>query len=242
MGSHVMTANAYSYMTAKQRDRMSAPARWLHQSGLLCGRVLDLGCGYGRDTDDLRALGVDITGYDPHYRPERPEGRFDTVICIYVLNVLLPRQQSEVLMDVSRWLRPGGRAYYAVRRDLAQEGYRLHAVGRQYTYQCVVRLPYPSLFASRSFELYSYTPTPMPAGRELVCETCAAVAWREAGADTVTVGAKRKMASGSELTDREVLAMRIVAERVSRDVFGGSCHMAADIGPDTEPAITLSKL
>lgn len=153
-----MMTNDFSFMTAKQRDRMSAPARWLHGAGLLRGRVLDLGCGYGRDTEDLRQLGVDIVGYDPHYRPERPVGLFDTVICIYVLNVLLPHEQSGVLMDVSQWLRPGGRAYYAVRRDLTQEGFRLHAIGRQYTYQCNVRLPYPSLLANRSFELYEYQP------------------------------------------------------------------------------------
>lgn len=236
-----MTGNEFSYMTAKRRDRMSAPARWLHRAGLLRGRVLDLGCGYGRDTDDLRQMGVDIVGYDPHYRPERPEGLFDTIICIYVLNVLLPQEQAEVLMEISQWLRPGGRAYFAVRRDLTQEGYRLHAVGRQYTYQCNVRLPYTSLLLNKSFELYEYRPTALPDGHELVCETCSTIAWRNSDSTAVNIAPKRTMQSHEELTEREVLAMRIVIGFVARKMFNGHCRTTAHIAPNTSPVVTVSE-
>lgn len=236
-----MTGNEYSYMTAKRRNSISAPARWLHGANLLRGRVLDLGCGYGRDTDDLRPMGVDIVGYDPHYRPELPKGLFDTIICIYVLNVLLPNEQAEVLMDVSRWLRPDGRAYYAVRRDLEQEGYRLHAIGRQYTYQCNVRLPYTSLLANRSFELYEYRPTAVGGGLELVCETCSMIAWRRPDSTAVNISPKRAMKSVSELTDREVLAMRAVAEYVARNFFSGHCKMTTHIAPDAPPTVSVDE-
>ena len=78
----------HPYLTAIRRTRLSAPARYLLQHGLLKGRILDFGCGLGFDTDELRRQELDVTGYDCYYRPEYPEGKFDTIMCIYVLNVL----------------------------------------------------------------------------------------------------------------------------------------------------------
>ena len=43
-----------------------------------------------------------------------------------------------------------------MRRDLTEEGFRLHAIHRQYTYQCNVRLPFQSLERNSSYELYQY--------------------------------------------------------------------------------------
>ena len=59
-------------------------------------------------------------------------------------------------MNVSNLLKPNGTAYYAVRRDLTEEGFRLHAIHKQYTYQCNVKLPYKSIVANKSFEIYQY--------------------------------------------------------------------------------------
>ena len=87
-------------------------------------------------------------GYDYYYRPDYPEGKFDTIICNYVLNVLEPYAQAEVMMNVTNLLSPKGTAYFAVRRDLTEEGFRLHAIHKQYTYQCNVKLPYKSLIAN----------------------------------------------------------------------------------------------
>jgi 2-polyprenyl-3-methyl-5-hydroxy-6-metoxy-1,4-benzoquinol methylase len=70
------------------------------------GRILDYGCGFGFDTEDLKQKGFDIIGYDNYYRPSFPEGKFDTIICNYVLNVLEPYAQAEVLMNVSNLLAP----------------------------------------------------------------------------------------------------------------------------------------
>lgn len=36
------------------------------------------------------------------YAPTYPTGQFDTILCQYVLNVLLPEEQVQVLMAVSK--------------------------------------------------------------------------------------------------------------------------------------------
>jgi len=146
----------HPYLTAIRRTRLSAPARYLLQHGLLKERILDFGCGLGFDTDELGRQGFDITGYDCYYRPDYPDGKFDTIMCVYVLNVLEPYAQAEVMMDIAHLLAPHGIAYFAVRRDLTKEGFRFHPIYRKYTYQCNVRLPYPSLVCNSGFELYLY--------------------------------------------------------------------------------------
>ena len=54
----------HPYLTAIKRTAISAPTRFLLEHQLLKGRVLDLGCGYGFDTDELKRQGYDVTGYD----------------------------------------------------------------------------------------------------------------------------------------------------------------------------------
>lgn len=144
------------HLTAIERTSMSYPTRWLKQHNLLKGEILDFGCGYGFDTDQLKNEGYDIVGYDNYYRPDYPTKRFDTIICNYVLNVLEPEEQAEVLMSVSELLKPTGTAYYAVRRDLKTEGFRIHYVHKQPTYQSNVVLPCKSLFKNENCEIYEY--------------------------------------------------------------------------------------
>ena len=109
------------HLTAKERTTLSFPTRWLMQNNLLKGEILDFGCGFGFDTDELQKAGFNIVGYDNYYRPEYPTKRFDTIICNYVLNVLEPKDQAQVLMKVSELLKPTGTAYFTVRRDLKYE-------------------------------------------------------------------------------------------------------------------------
>ena len=135
---------------------MSFPTRWLKENNLLKGEILDFGCGFGFDTDELQKEGYSIVGYDNFYRPEYPTMRFDTIICNYVLNVLESKEQAEVLMEVSELLKPTGTAYFTVRRDLKSEGFRIHYVHKQPTYQCNVVLPYKSLFLNENCEIYEY--------------------------------------------------------------------------------------
>lgn len=148
--------NIFSHLTAKDRTSLSFPTKFLLNNKLLNGSILDYGCGFGKDAQLLKEKGFDISGYDPHYFPNLPSGKFDTIICFYVLNVLLPEEQSNVLMEVSRLLKPSGRAYFAVRRDIRSPGFRIHKVHQKPTYQCSVVLDYKSIFLNENCEIYEY--------------------------------------------------------------------------------------
>lgn len=148
--------NPNSHCTVRDRVGPSLPLRMLLSSGLITGRVLDFGCGLGQDVQFLRSQGIDATGYDPYYAPEIPVGKFDTILCLYVLNVLLPEEQAHVLMAVSEFLKESGHAYFAVRRDIAKDGFRVHVKHHTQVYQCTVRLPYESKFRTEHSEIYEY--------------------------------------------------------------------------------------
>ncbi len=150
------TQNPNSHLTAKERDTPSLPIRMLNDRKLLQGRVLDYGCGYGQDVRFLRAKGFDAYGFDPHYAPDLPTGMFDTIVCFYVLNVLFLDEQTEVLMNVSRLLKPTGRAYFAVRRDITRDGFRTHQLHGKPVYQCDVKMPFHSIYRNENTEFYEY--------------------------------------------------------------------------------------
>lgn len=145
-----------SHLTAKERTSLSFPVRWLLQNNFLKGRILDFGCGLGSDVKILSFNGRDISGFDKYYFPEIPSGKFDTIICSYVLNVLLPDEQPDVFMNVSEFLNPDGKAYYTVRRDIRFEGFRIHKIYKKTTYQCIVKLPFKSIFRNDFCEIYEY--------------------------------------------------------------------------------------
>ena len=149
--------NKYSYLTAIEREYWSFPARYLWNNKLLKGRILDFGCGYGKDVEKIKQKGLEIEGYDTHYQPEYPQGQFDTIICFYVLNVLFPREQEQVIMAISQLLKPIGKAYFALRRDLKTEGFRQHYIHKKPTYQRIVKLPFKSIYVDESCEIYEYS-------------------------------------------------------------------------------------
>jgi diadenosine tetraphosphate (Ap4A) HIT family hydrolase len=148
--------NLYSHLTAKEREYLSFPARLLLNKKLLVGDVLDFGCGFGKDVELLEVKGIKIVGYDTHYFPKYPAKKFDTILCFYVLNVLMQEEQANVLMEVSQLLKPTGKAYFAIRRDLQYEGFRTHKVHQKPTYQCNVKLGYKSIFKNENCEIYEY--------------------------------------------------------------------------------------
>ena len=148
--------NPNSHLTAIERTSLSYPARILLNQKKIVGKVLDFGCGIGKDVELLQQKGFAIVGYDPFYFPEFPTEKFDTILCFYVLNVLLPEEQAGVLMNVSHLLKPNGKAYFAVRRDIQYEGFRIHKVHKKETYQCLIKLPYLSIFKNENCELYEY--------------------------------------------------------------------------------------
>lgn len=148
--------NKYSHLTAIEREYLSFPAKYLRRNNLLKGDILDFGCGWGNDVKMLQQKGFNIQGYDPYYFPEYPQKKFDTIFCFYVLNVLFSESQEAVIMSISQLLKPDGKAYFAVRRDLKREGFRKHYVHQKPTYQCLVKLPFESIYVDESCEIYEY--------------------------------------------------------------------------------------
>ena len=128
-----LKTNPNSHLTAKERENLSFPSKLLYSKNLLIGDILDFGCGFGSDVKILKAKGLKIEGYDKYYFPEYPNKKFDTIICLYVLNVLLPEEQAAVLMELSQLIKPTGKVYIAVRRDIEFEGYRPHKVHQRKT-------------------------------------------------------------------------------------------------------------
>lgn len=165
--------NDFSHLTAKERDAISFPARFVWRQGLLKGEILDFGCGFGKDVEVLKEKGLDIYGYDKFHFPTYPQKKFDTIICFYVLNVLMPEEQARVLMEVSSLLKPSGKAYFAVRRDIVYEGFRIHKIHQKPTYQCKVILPYRSILKNDSCEIYEYVPfNQKPKPEKIDCPFC----------------------------------------------------------------------
>jgi diadenosine tetraphosphate (Ap4A) HIT family hydrolase len=149
-------SNTYSHLTAKERDTISFPAKILLNNNLLAGAMLDFGCGFGKDVELIKSKGFDIVGFDPHYFPTFPTIKFDTIICFYVLNVLQKEEQANVLMQISALLKPNGKAYFAVRRDILKEGFRMHKIHQKPTYQCNILLSFKSIFKNENCEIYEY--------------------------------------------------------------------------------------
>jgi ATP adenylyltransferase len=105
-----------AHKTAIKRGKMSTPVKNMLNNSCLDGRILDYGCGRGKDVEELKALGFDITGYDPHWSPENPSGKFDTIMCNYVLNVIPSWYDRVKVMDkVLSLLNDGGTAIFTAR-------------------------------------------------------------------------------------------------------------------------------
>ena len=135
-------------------------------------------------------------------------------------------------MDISTLLLPGGAAYFAVRRDLQYEGYRMHKLHRKQTYQCTVKLPYESVLRTESCEIYKYqqytqrhqgnilvSPFLDDGPRELLVETATAFAIYDKY--PVTTGhalviPKRVVANYFELSWKEQMACWIIVNRVKQ--------------------------
>ena len=117
--------NPVSHLTARKRSVISKPLKDLIGLRLLKGSILDYGCGKGFDSRSLRVRGHKCDSFDPHYQPniDRTK-RYDTILCTYVLNVIpSEHERQRVCRDIFTLLKPGGRAYISVRRDIDKEGF-----------------------------------------------------------------------------------------------------------------------
>lgn len=115
--------------TSMSRNRLSAPAQWLHDNGYLRGKILDYGCGRGDLRKFLHPL---IDEWDPYWTPDTSYesllDQYDTVVMTYVLNVLDRTQWKRVIKKAMACLRARGKLYIAVRRDYQHMGDGQYAV------------------------------------------------------------------------------------------------------------------
>lgn len=86
-------------------------------------RVLDFGSGYGHGTKLLREIGYTVHSHEPNYDPSKvgsvcpPDsvefdgsdihGKFDLIICNFVINVVDPDTYHEILTLLSTLIKPG---------------------------------------------------------------------------------------------------------------------------------------
>jgi diadenosine tetraphosphate (Ap4A) HIT family hydrolase len=99
----------------------------------------------------------------------------------------MPEEQASVLMEVSHLLKPGGSAYFAVRRDITYEGFRTHKIHQKPTFQCLVKLPYTSILKNDSCEIYKYSHFNQKENHEeLNCPFCFPDSERELIAESAT--------------------------------------------------------
>ena len=110
--------------TAMARVAPSAPTRFLYEQQLIRGPVLDFGSGGGNDAQWLRRKGLSVTEYDPNFVgvDRLPDGKFATVLAIYVLNVLPKSHEAKLLKRIGSRVRPDGSAFVAVRKDVTRAG------------------------------------------------------------------------------------------------------------------------
>src|SRR3954464_4088305 len=92
-------------------------AQVLDDRGLLKGRILDYGCGFGFDADHFG-----WEAFDPHYRQMLPKGRFDTLVCNDVANMLTRDSRQELFRTIQTLLAEKGKAYVSVSRKIPVQG------------------------------------------------------------------------------------------------------------------------
>lgn len=105
--------------TALKRRTLSVPMRELLVKELLKGNILDFGCGVGDDVNFLNQKGLNIVGYDkfnPMFNDgSLLKGKYDVVVCNYVLNVIPDLEEHRQVVEQLRSL--SDLIYISVRSD-----------------------------------------------------------------------------------------------------------------------------
>ncbi|MGL5602907.1 MAG: DNA phosphorothioation-associated putative methyltransferase [Silvania sp.] len=78
------------YKTALVRYELSSPIKSLVRHDYLNGSysIFDYGCGRGDDIRELEAHGLDVSGWDPNFRPDSDKVSSDIINLGFVLNVI----------------------------------------------------------------------------------------------------------------------------------------------------------
>ena len=145
----IKTENGFRFVKelggAIQHDQPSDAAKWLVDNNRVSGRVLDYGCGHGFDADHFG-----WSGYDPYYRQEKPDGKYDTILCNHVLNMLTNASRASALESIQSLLTDGGVAWLVVPRNIPKTG----KLGARKRIQNFVVLDLPSVFTNDKLEIY----------------------------------------------------------------------------------------
>lgn len=140
-----MIINIKSHLTAKSRVSPSKPMQILNDKKLLIGRMLDYGCGRGFD-----AKHFEMESYDIYYNPTMPTGKFNTITCNYVLNVIDNNETiKEILSKLKGLLKKDGTCYITVRRDVLVDGFTSKG-----TFQRNIKLELPILKENKLYCIY----------------------------------------------------------------------------------------
>jgi hypothetical protein len=135
-----------THLTAIKRLKISRPAKFLMDLGLINKPALDFGCGYGMDAAEL-----DIDKYDEYYTNSTTSFDYETILCTYVLNTVKSKEEiKNVLLKICRHLRGSGVAYITVRSDLK----KLNGYTKRGTWQGFVALNLPVLERNKQFIIY----------------------------------------------------------------------------------------
>jgi hypothetical protein len=140
-----------SHLTALRRNKLSQPAQWLFDKGLIKGRALDYGSGQGYD-----ARALDLEAYDPHFSPIEFRGKYTTIMCNFVLNVIEDEdERAFVLLRIASLLAIGGVsvAYITVRADKR----KLNGATKRGTWQGYIELDLPVVKKTANWVMYRLT-------------------------------------------------------------------------------------
>lgn len=102
-------------------------------------KILDYGCGYGKDVDYYNSEGLKAFGFDPHPKfnyINKPNEIFDCVSLVYVLNVLPnPYDRLKVIKKAASYLKTRGimliatRSEYEINKQALQKNWQKHNDG-----------------------------------------------------------------------------------------------------------------
>lgn len=121
----------HRHRTALQRYSLSAPMQSLWRHGLLQGSsVFDYGCGRGDDLRILQQLGIESSGWDPHFAASGRRAEADVVNIGYVINVIEdPAERRDALLGAYGLARKALAVAALIGGRTAYEQYRLFRDG-----------------------------------------------------------------------------------------------------------------
>lgn len=163
--------NQHQLLSQYELDSLSQPMQWLLEKNLLKGRILVYGAvSYEKNLLSRKGYNIDVCNRD--YQPNHPAEQYDTIISIYLFNWLDNIEQNNVLLSVSRLLKHGGKAYFAVKHHF---GFKNICLNEQHQIEQTianVTLPFKKVFNSYIFDIYKFQHFNITSGNRSQCPYC----------------------------------------------------------------------